>query len=397
MMLLFQNFLNFLYVFISISGKWDWRSTKQQTETFHFFRDYSGKHWITEKNGSKTHVTKMNERDALEFLRIRPKNQTFMLSVNFFAPHSMDKTKEQYFPQPESMNLYANETVAVPISATPEEWNKLPYFFEEANEARKRWHWRFDEPSKHQEMMKNYFRLVTEIDTTSRVLYDELERQGVLNETLIIFTTDNGLFHSEHQMAGKWFPYEESIRVPLVIKDPRMPKKKHGSTNDEFALNIDLAPTMLGAARILPSDVMQGRDISDLYLERKPKEWRQEYFYEFPGINHPATQIDSCLPSNTALVRKGMKFIQWTAHSVEQLFNLTGDPLEMNDVVNRPEYKEVLGEMRTRHDELKAAALEPGPIDESGEQKRGIFDPPPENVTKVNQTAGENATLNRTS
>lgn len=357
-----------------VSGAWN------------FGRTYYGQHWYNE-HGTMIHATKKNEKDALEFLQQRDKNKPFLLSVCFFAPHSVDGTDEQYFPQNESMSLYVNDTVDVPISATPDEWKKLPHFFGDINEGRRRWRIRFDTPEKYQHMMKNYYRLVTEIDATSKAIYDELERQGVADNTMIIMTTDNGLFHSEHQLAGKWYPHEESIRVPLIIKDPRMPKSKIGKTSDDFTLNIDLASTILGAAKLSPSDVMQGRDISDLYLTKKPN-WRQEFFYEHPV--HLETRI---IPASTALVRKGMKFMTWPDYNVEQLFNLTEDPLEMNDIVGRPEMKEVLDEMRIRHTELKAAALVPGPIDESGEQMRGQFDPKPTNAPTDPPGPAENAAL----
>jgi hypothetical protein len=86
----------------------------------------------------------------MDFLRKKKPNKPFMLSVCFFAPHSQDGADEQYFPQEESMSLYANETVAVPISATPKAWRNLPPFFGEANEGRRRWRIRFDTAEKHQ-------------------------------------------------------------------------------------------------------------------------------------------------------------------------------------------------------------------------------------------------------
>jgi arylsulfatase A-like enzyme len=74
----------------------------------------------------------------------------------------------------------------------------------------------------------------------------------------VIFTTDNGYFHGERGLADKWYPYEESIRVPLIIRDPRMPASKHGRTDDSVTLNIDLAPTFLAAAGINAPAGMQG-------------------------------------------------------------------------------------------------------------------------------------------
>ena len=126
--------------------------------------------------------------------------------------------------------------------------------------------------------------------------------------------------------TNKWYPYQESIRVPLIIKDPRMPIEKRGTLDDSFTLNVDLAPTILGAAGLDRPKEMQGRDIGDLYLEKlKPIEpWRHEYFYEFSDINPK-------IPSSIALVRKKWKYVSWPKQKHEQLFNLEEDPFEFHN------------------------------------------------------------------
>jgi len=130
-------------------------------------------------------------------------------------------------------------------------------------------------------------------------IMDELKQQGIYDKTMIIVSADNGEFHGRHALADKWYPYQESIRVPLIIKDPRMPKAKRGTTDESFTLNIDLAETILGAAGLEAPSVMQGRDIADLYLDKpKSKEpWREEFYYEFP-------QISGKIEPSTALVRR---------------------------------------------------------------------------------------------
>jgi arylsulfatase A-like enzyme len=106
---------------------------------------------------------------------------------------------------------------------------------------------------------------------------NELKSQGVYEKTILVFTTDNGNLHGEHGLAEKWYPWEESIRVPLVIQDPRMPASQRGTFNEEFTLSVDLAPTLLSAAKISVPTFMQGRDIAPLYLQPQeaPKTWRQ--------------------------------------------------------------------------------------------------------------------------
>jgi arylsulfatase A-like enzyme len=299
-----------------------------------------------------THVTQRNEDDAMEFLQTRPMDKPFYLTVAFFAAHAEDKNELQYLPQPEYTNLYKNVTIPVPVNATDESFYRLPPFLAtETNEGRIRWHWRFDTPGKFQTMMKNYYRLCTGVDTTCGRIMDELQAQGVLDNTLIIFMGDNGYYHAEHGLADKWYPHEESIRVPLIIRDPRMTTLP-GRTNDDFVLNVDLAPTILAATGIEAPATMQGRDITPLYTGQTPEPaWRNEYFeehYTISNINR--------IPASRALVRKDWKYMYWPDYDTEQLFDLINDPIEENDLVNDPAYQAKLIEMRQRFSELQAEA-----------------------------------------
>ena len=336
--------------FVGHVGKW--HNGKFPAEKFDFGRSYFGRHWMKQADGTKIHVTQKNENDALEFLRTRPTDKPFCLTVAFFATHAEDSSPLQFLPQPESMQLYQDVTVPVAPNATDESFHRLPSFIaNEKNEGRNRWHWRFDTPEKYQTMMKNYYRLATEVDSTCGRVLAELKKQGVLENTLVIFTTDNGYYHAEHGLADKWYPHQESIRVPLIISDPRMPKTRRGQTNDEFTLSVDLAPTILSAAGIEAPERMQGRDMSPLYLVGETPEWRSEFFYEHPTIR----DIDF-IPSSEALVRKDWKYLYWPDFEREQLFDLSADPREENDLAADPGQAPRLDEMRHRFAELKAAA-----------------------------------------
>jgi arylsulfatase A-like enzyme len=341
--------------FVGHVGKW--HNGKFPAENFDFGRSYFGTHWIKQPDGTKIHVTQKNENDALEFLQTRPKEKPFCLTVAFFATHAEDANPLQFLPQPESMKLYEDVTIPIAANANDESFHRLPPFIaNEKNEGRNRWHWRFDTPEKYQTMMKNYFRLATEVDTTCGRVLAELKKQGVLENTLVIFTTDNGYYHAEHGLADKWYPHQESIRVPLVIRDPRMPGAQHGKTNDDFTLSVDLAPTILSAAGIEAPSTMQGRDISPLYLApnndgQGNPQWRSEFFYEHPTIRN----IDF-IPSSAALVRKDWKYFYWPDFEREQLFDLQADPHEEHDLAADPAQSERLAEMRQRFAELQAAA-----------------------------------------
>ena len=328
-----------------------WHNGKFPDKHFDFGRSYHGQHWIVQPDGSKIHVTQKNENDAMDFLKTRPSDKPFCLTVAFFATHAEDKNPLQFLPQPESLKLYQDTTIPVPSNATDESFRRLPEFVgNEKNEGRNRWHWRFDSPEKYQAMMKNYYRLATEVDTTCGRVMAELKEQGVLKNTLVIFTTDNGYYHAEHGLADKWYPHQESIRVPLIIKDPRMDNALLGQTNDQLTLNVDLAPTILRAACIDLPKAMQGRDISPLYLNDS-NDWRTEFFYE-----HPMYRSSDFIPASEALVRKDWKYFYWPDFQREQLFDLNADPHEENDLIADPAQAKRLAEMRARFATLKAAA-----------------------------------------
>jgi hypothetical protein len=116
--------------------------------------------WHYRKIGDKLwHITEKNEADALRFLVTRPRDRPFFLNVAFFATHAKDSDVRQYMPQGGSMGLYVNDTIPIPATATEEAWRRMPYFFDESNEGRRRWRARFENYTMHQTMMKNYYRM----------------------------------------------------------------------------------------------------------------------------------------------------------------------------------------------------------------------------------------------
>ena len=331
-------------------GKWHNGTFPQ--DKFDFGRAYSGTHWIQEADGTKIHVTQKNENDALEFLRTRPTDKPFVLTLAFFATHAEDQNPLQFLPQPASMELYKDTVIPVPKTSSDEDFKRLPPFIaNEQNEGRVRYHWRFDSPEKYQTMMKNYYRLATEVDATCGRVLATLRQQGLLENTLVIFTADNGYFHAEHGLADKWYPYEESIRTPLIVRDPRMPAARRGQTNDDLTLNVDLAPTFLAAAGIAAPARMQGRDLSSLYLASNAPAWRTEFFYE-----HATIKNIHFIPSSEALVRKEVKYLYWPDFQHEELFDLTADRAETHNLAAAPHQATTLASLRSRFAELKAAA-----------------------------------------
>lgn len=319
---------------------------------FDFLRAYHGRHWIAGADGGRTHVTEQNARDAVEFLRTRPRGRPFLLSVGYFAAHAEDSAKEQYLPQDWSAALYQGVSVRPSPLGDRKYLDALPPFLSsDANEGRVRFRWRFDTPERYQEYMIRYYRLITEVDAAVGRLVAELKAQGVYENTLIAFIGDNGYFHGDRGLADKWYPYEQALRVPLIVRDPRLPASRRGATRDQLVLNIDLAPTLIAAAGLPVPPAVQGRDLSPLYLQEVPPRWREEFFYEHPTI----TSRDR-IPASQGVIRRDWKYVYWPEFEYEQLFNLDDDPDELRNRAADQAHADALGRMRRALDDWRRRA-----------------------------------------
>ena len=318
---------------------------------FDFVRAYHGRHWIDD-GGERVHVTEKNARDAIEFLRARPRDRPFLLSVGYFAPHAEDAAKEQYLPQDWSAKFYQGVKVPrSPLGGAKHFASLPPFLSQDSNEGRIRFAWRFDTPERYQEYMIRYYRLITEVDAAVGRLIDELKAQGVYENTVIVFIGDNGYFHGDRGLADKWYPYEQALRVPLIVRDPRARVRRGGATRDQLALNIDIAPTVIAAAGLPVPGVMQGLDLSPLYLKSAPPAWRDEFFYEHPTI----TSRDR-IPASKGVVRRDWKYVYWPEFDAEQLFDLRRDPQEIRNLAAVPAYAGRRAQLRQKLEEWRARA-----------------------------------------
>lgn len=315
-------------------------------DDYDFLRAYHGRHWITEPDGSRVHVTEQNARDSLDFLRARPKERPFLLTVGYFAPHAEDNAKDQYLPQEWSAETYAGVRIPPSPLAGDEFFKGLPPFIAaDANEGRVRFKWRFETPERYQEYMVRYFRLITEVDAAIGRVLDELTAQGVAESTLIVVIGDNGYFHGDRGLADKWYPYEQALRVPLVVRDPRTSRAQRGATPQELALNIDVAPTIIQAAGLTAPTIMQGRDLAEAYLKPRGDRWRNEFFYEHPTVTSRAR-----IPSSQGVIRRDWKYVTYPEWQYEQLFDLKADPMELINLIDHSAQTTRAAEMREKAD-----------------------------------------------
>jgi arylsulfatase A-like enzyme len=300
-----------------------------------------------DKDGNYKHLTQIFGDQIAEFLDGCSKEKPFCLSVNFKAPHVQDSDPRQFIPDRAYKDLYKNVTIPTPKTADPRYFDALPEFLR-TSEARRRWNIRFSTPEKFQESVKNYYRLIYGVDVVIGKIRAQLERLNLADNTIIILIGDNGFYLGEHGLAGKWFPHEESIRVPLLVYDPRAPKKLRGLTRDEFALNIDIAPTILQLAGLNPPPQMQGQSLLPLLTGKRTK-WRTDFFYEHLFAH-------KTIPKTEALRTSRFKYARYIDFDYEELYDLKSDPHETQNLAKDQKYRKTLISLRKRCDKLLKAA-----------------------------------------
>ncbi|MBS1669128.1 MAG: sulfatase [Bacteroidetes bacterium] len=306
-----------------------------------------------DKNGNKIHDTDTLGHAIQNFLDRFGNKQPFCLSVSFKAPHEQDGNPPTYIIQPKYKNFYKDVKIPEPVTSNPKYWDQFPDFFRtESNFGRSRWKGLFGTPALYQENVKNYYRLITGVDDVIGDMMKKLDSLGIAKNTIIILMGDNGMFLGEHGMEGKWYGYEESIRVPLFIYNPNFPDKIKQYKASQIALNIDIAPTILAMAGLKAPNTMQGVDLISM-LENKIPE-RKDFFYQYYFLGSP------WLPREEGLVSKDFKYMNYIEHQYEELFDTKHDPHETRNLANDPKYKMKLEELRKRYKELKVVyAVDP--------------------------------------
>lgn len=330
--------------------------TEQPADMFDYWKGFPGHgvYFYKDANGNLVHETALMGQQAKEFISTRDKAKPFCLSISFKAPHSEDGVTDNngFRPDPYFNNWYTN--VQFPHPETYADsfyrkfsplWRKSPDKIE--NEGRVRWQMRFS-LDKFQTTYRAIYRLVSGIDKTVGELRAFLKANNLDRNTIIVFTSDNGYYMGEHGLEGKWYGHEESIRVPLVIYDPRMPAQR--KVVSEMALNIDLAPTILTWAGVELPHRMQGMPLQPL-LSGSSANWRNEFFYEHlydAGRSH-------YMPKTVGVVTPTWKYMRYfsdnssSQHALfQELYNDAADPHETTNRAFDPAQKEMVREFKQK-------------------------------------------------
>jgi arylsulfatase A-like enzyme len=194
--------------------------------------------------------------------------------------------------------------------------------------------------------MEDYLGTIRSVDRNLGRIMEYLEQNGLAENTMIIYTSDQGFYLGEHGWFDKRFMYEESFRTPLIIKYPGVIEP--GSRNRELVQNIDFAPTMLEAARTEIPDDIQGRSLVPLF-ENNREEWRDGlyyHYYEYPGI-HMVKRHYGIRTDRYKLIHFYYDVDEW------ELYDLQEDPMELNNLYDNPEYAEVQQRLHNELEELR--------------------------------------------
>ncbi len=295
------------------------------------------------------HVTRACGAVSQDFIKSAAKeNKPFCLSVSFKATHGPMR------PDPYFDDVYADTVWAEPANYGEVGAAHLP---QQAKSGRQYLSKRDFRPEKYQETMRKYYQLAYGIDYAVGMIREELERQGVADNTVILYLTDNGYSCGAHAMGGKVLPYEEASRSPMIAYDPR---RSGGKRVKSVTGNIDMAPTILDLAGLPIPEIMDGKSLVPL-LENPAGRVRESMLL-----------INAWGPTPThslAVVGEDYKYIHWPfaqeMEPAEELYHLTSDRYEMRNLANNPKNRAILKRMQTRYDAHLATWKAEG-VQESG-------------------------------
>jgi arylsulfatase A-like enzyme len=296
-----------------------------------------------EVDGEERFLTTLLADKAIEFFETNPTDQPFCLSISFKTPHGPFNFFDPHTPDP-----YRDTAIPSPDSFTRENFEAHPEFLRESLNGYGEW------PSNADERLlqnaRTCYRLITGMDFAVGRVLAALEELGIDDNTIVIFTSDHGALRGNHGLTGKWLMYEESIRVPLIVLDPRVPAELRGTKRDQMVLNIDIAPTILAMGGVKAPADMQGRDFSSFLLDASV-EGRSEWFYEHTYNTRPPRHP---IAKSEGVRTERWKYVLYTEHDPphEQLFDLTRDPGEEHNLAGLPTHADILEDVRARCERL---------------------------------------------
>jgi arylsulfatase A-like enzyme len=307
----------------------------------------------------KGYVTDIITDMSLDWLKQRDCNRPFCLLYHHKAPH------REWEPDQKHAHLFVNETIPEPETLYDDYSNRASAA--KAAEMRVGVHMNEGDLKceidrtlpehelrkwAYQRYIKDYLRVVASIDDNVGRVLDCLEEEGLAENTLVIYTSDQGFFLGDHGWYDKRFMYEESLRMPFVLRYPK--EVQPGSVNDDIVLNLDFASLFLDLAGVPIPENFQGRSFRQILQGHTPSDWRQAMYYRY--WMHKAHHN---VYAHYGIRTKQHKLIYYYSDGLGQagaldetyepeweLFDLQKDPCELNNVYDDPAYSDIVTELK---------------------------------------------------
>lgn len=295
---------------------------------------------------------------SLQWLDDRDTEKPFFLMCHHKAPHRpwepdekhMHLYEDQEIPYPETFDDdYSNRARAAGAAKMrierdfrPDDLKVDPPDGLTAGELKK---W------KYQRYIKDYLRCVASVDDNVGRLLDYLDREGLTENTIVVYTSDQGFFLGDHGWYDKRFFYEEALRMPFVVRYPK--EIPAGVTSDNMVLNVDFAPTFLEYAGLQPTKRMQGVSARAVLNGEPPGEWRSSMYYRYFMHTDPSHNVYAHYGVRTDRYKLIYYYETEPDPPEWELFDLETDPYEMTNVYDAPQYQEVVRELKVELHRLR--------------------------------------------
>jgi len=295
--------------------------------------------YFLDLDGKRVHNSEYLSRRAIDFIKSCKPDEPFCLIVLYKSPHDVQQ------PDPRDAELFKDDRITPPKTATDEHFNGLPEFMK-VSMNRSRALRDFPTADKYQEYVKNYLRCIVSVDRSVGEIMKALAERKLADDTLTVFSSDNGYFLGERGLIHKWLMYEESIRVPLIVHYPRLSER--GVKLEPMALNIDVAPTFLDYAAVPIPKGTDGRSLRPL-LEGKSSDWRNHWFYEHHF--HARGSKEGAIPRTEGVRTSQWKYITYIDENepFEELYDLKNDPHEEHNLATDPKHAQRLQTMKAMY------------------------------------------------
>ncbi len=298
---------------------------------------------------------------SIDWMRSRKRDNPFLLMCHHKAPHRNWQPDEKHaqmyadvdIPEPETFN----DDYATRCDAARDQAMTIEHHFYESDtkgpppeglegQALKKW--------KYQRYIKDYLRCVASIDDNVGRLLDYLQESGLAENTVVIYTSDQGFFLGEHGWYDKRFMYEESLRMPLLVRYPR--EIKPATVTDAIALNVDFAATLLDFAGTKPPAEMQGQSLRPVLRGRPPSDWRQSMYYRYYEYGDEGRGGWHSVRPHYGVRTHRYKLIRFHDGDFDawELFDLAQDPHEVNNVYEHPAYADTVEQLKAELKRLRA-------------------------------------------